>query len=405
MRGTPGPPVSAVKGVTGKHAAAMKIVVFCPNLIGDTVMATPTFRALRQHFPDARLTALIRPQVAPVLDGTTWFDEIIRCHHRSPKRPERPRSVIRRLKEEKHDVAILLPNSFRVAWMAWRAGIPRRAGYIRYCRGLLLTDGLQPPRDSAGRFIPTPIVGYYLALAHRLGCSSRSLQLELATTQDDEAAADRAWSALGLSEHRPVVCLNTGGAFGPAKNWPSESFAMVARRLAEEQGVSVLVICGPAERSASREIARLAGHPAVVSLADQPLSLGLSKACVRRAALMITTDSGPRHFAAAFGTPVISLFGPTFIAWTRTYHPQAVHMMKPVPCGPCQRPVCPLGHHRCMRELSPESVYQVAVRLLNRDSRIRRDSPHASPFGNTTHATSQTDLGSQARNSPGTGGS
>ena len=83
---------------------------------------------------------------------------------------------------------------------------------------------------------------------------------------------------------------------------------------------------GPDERESAREIVRAADHPHVVSLADQPLSIGLSKACVRRSALMITTDSGPRHFAAAFGTPVITLFGPTHIAWTRTYHPHAWHM-------------------------------------------------------------------------------
>ena len=139
--------------------------------------------------------------------------------------------------------------------------------------------------------------------------------------------------------------------------------------------LSVLVLCGPAEREAAREIVRLADHPAVVSLADQPLSLGLSKACVRRASLLITTDSGPRHFAAAFGTPVISLFGPTHIAWTRTYHPQAIHMHQPVPCGPCQRPVCPEGHHRCMRELSPERVIQAAIELLGRNRRTHRLEP------------------------------
>ena len=85
---------------------------------------------------------------------------------------------------------------------------------------------------------------------------------------------------------------------------------------------------------------------------------------MRRSALMITTDSGPRHFAAAFDVPVISLFGPTHIAWTRTYHPHAVHLFHPVPCGPCQKPVCPLGHHRCMTELTPDAVFRAAVRML-----------------------------------------
>ncbi len=356
----------------------MKIAVFCPNLIGDTVMATPTFRALRGQFPDARCTAIIRPHVAPVLEGTSWFDETVLFHHRSNRRDQRTHALVHRLRQIRHDIAILLPNSFRAAWVAWRAGIPRRIGYIRYGRGILLTEGLKPPRDPAGKLLPTPVVEYYLALARLLGCRASSLQLELATTAGDESAADRALSELGLAADERLVCLNTGGAFGPAKNWPDASFAELARRLASETGVAVLVLCGPAERAAAAEIARLADHPRVVSLSKQSLSLGLSKACVRRAALLITTDSGPRHFAAAFGTPVISLFGPTHIAWTRTYHPHALHLFQPVPCGPCQRPVCPEGHHRCMRELTPDQVMRATLSLLGTEERTRNRNTHGS---------------------------
>jgi heptosyltransferase-2 len=89
----------------------------------------------------------------------------------------------------------------------------------------------------------------------------------------------------------------------------------------------------------------------------------LTKACVRRCHLLITTDSGPRHFAAAFNRPVVTLFGPTHIAWTETYQPSAIHLQRSVPCGPCQRRVCPLDH-RCMTELRPEFVLAAATRLL-----------------------------------------
>jgi heptosyltransferase-2 len=359
----------------------MKIAVFCPNLVGDTVMATPTFRALRRRFPDAHLTGIIRPHIAPVLDGNPWFDTILPAHHRSKRSRERTLALVSRLRRDRYDLAVLLPNSLRPALVAWLAGIPRRVGYIRYGRGPLLTDGLSPSRSPDGGFLPVPIVESYLALAGVLGCRGESRRLELGTTREDEAAADRAWQRLGLGRDRPVVCLNTGGAFGPAKNWPAEHFAALARRLVAECGVSILVLCGPSERSSAREIVRLADHARVVSLDGQPLGLGLSKACVRRADLLITTDSGPRHFAAAFQTPVITLFGPTHIAWTRTYHPQALHLIHPVPCGPCQRPTCSEGHHRCMREISPGHVFEAAVRLLTpmKNDRLpttyRRDLP------------------------------
>ena len=347
----------------------MKIAVFCPNLIGDTVMATPTFRALRQGFPGATIVGVIKPRVAPTLDATPWFDDWIYFDRGSSHRDRRTLGVLCRLRRQRFDLAVFLPNSFRPAWIAWMAGIPRRVGYVRYARGILLTDRLYHARDTSGRLLPTPIVETYLHLARHVGCPVDSVRTELATTLEDEAAADRAFASLGLGNARRIVCLNTGGAFGPAKSWPVPHFAALARRLADVADVSILVLCGPGEREAAREIVLAAAHPHVVSLADQPLGIGLTKACVRRSALMVTTDSGPRHFAAAFNTPVITLFGPTHIAWTRTYHPQAWHILHRVPCGPCQRPVCPEGHHRCMRDLSPETVFRAALRVLEGTAR------------------------------------
>jgi heptosyltransferase-2 len=345
---------------------SMRIVVFCPNLIGDTVMATPTLRALRQAFADATIDAVIKPGVFPTLDGCPWLDHRILFDPRAEQARHRTPALLAYLRSNHYDLAVLLPNSFRSALLAWLGRCRRRVGYARGGRGWLLTDRLAPPRDPRGRYVPVPAVDYYLKLARHLGCRIDSTRLELFTTDADEQAADRVWDALGLPADGPVVCLNTGGAFGPAKSWPVEHFAGLARKLAAEAAVDCLVLCGPQEREAARAIVARANHPRVVSLAQQTLGIGLSKACVRRSALLITTDSGPRHFAAAFGVPVVSLFGPTHIAWTRTYHPHALHLQQPVPCGPCQKGVCREGHHRCMVELDPDRVYAAALRLLGR---------------------------------------
>ena len=164
-----------------------------------------------------------------------------------------------------------------------------------------------------------------------------------------------------------MVGLNPGAAFGAAKHWPAEHFAELAREPGRPPRAPACSSCAarPSARSATR-IAAEADRPGVVSLGDSPLSLGLTKAVVRRLALLVTTDSGPRHFAAAFDRPVVTLFGPTHIAWTETYYPKAVHLQKQVPCGPCQQRVCPLGHHRCMTELTPAEVFAAADRLLRR---------------------------------------
>jgi heptosyltransferase-2 len=190
--------------------------------------------------------------------------------------------------------------------------------------------------------------------------------MELFTTPRDEAAADAIWRHAGLTDYAKVVCLNPGAAFGSAKHWPVDYFATLARDLAQRQGHGVLVLCGPAEQDLARRIRALARHPAVHSLADAPLSIGLTKACIRRADLLVTTDSGPRHFAAAFNRPVVTLFGPTHIAWTETYFPLAVHLQEKVKCGPCQLRVCPLDH-RCMTQLTPAQVYHAATALLAKE--------------------------------------
>lgn len=341
-----------------------RLVVFGPSWVGDAVMATPALRAIRGRFKSSEIVGVLRPTVASALEGGPWFDRSILFDPRSPDRSRRSTAVWRKLRAGRFDLAILFPNSFRAAALAWLGGVPRRVGYARGGRRWLLTDPIEPPRADRGSKVPTPIVGYYLEIARHLGCRSDSLRTELYTTVADERNADHARDQLGLNADARVVCLNTGGAFGPAKNWPIEHFVRLARRLADEADLNVLVLCGPNERDAARTIVARANHHRVKSLADLPPGIGLTKACIRRSTLLITTDSGPRHFAAPFGVPVITLFGPTHIAWTRTYHPQSVHLLRPVPCGPCQQRVCPEGHHRCMRELDPDAVFRAAEHLI-----------------------------------------
>lgn len=343
----------------------MKIAVFLPNWVGDVVMATPVLRAVREHFAGAEVLGVMKPYVAGVLAGAPWLDRQLLLDRRWP---------VAALRRERIDLAILLPNSFHSALLAWLGGCRRRVGYARYGRSFLLTRTLPPVRDERGRLKPSPVIDAYAELAVAAGCPRPSRRLELFTTPQDEAAADAVWRGTGLDDAREVICLNPGAAFGSAKFWPTESWVEVARTLADERGCGVLVLCGPAERALAGQIAAGANRREVRSLADYPPSLGLTKACVRRADLLITTDSGPRHFATAFDRPTLTLFGPTHVAWTETYHARAVHLQKPVPCGPCQRRVCPLDH-RCMKELTPGEVLTEARRLLPPAGGQRRPLP------------------------------
>ena len=346
----------------------MKLAVFLPNWVGDAVMATPALRAIRSRFCEAECVAVLRPPIGDVLAGTSLVDRVITHDLRSGDPWKRGPRLAMRLRAEAFDVAVLFPNSFHTALLAFAAGAKRRVGFDRDGRGRLLTDRLEPKPKS----IPSPVIDEYLRIAERLGCRDLSRRMELALLPADEERFAAFRQTLSPEcRSRPFVTLNPGGAFGAAKHWPVPHFAYLSARIATELGRTALVLCGPAEREQAREIVRLAAVPNVVSLADVPPSIGLTKAAVKASELLVTTDSGPRHFAVPFGVPAITLFGPTHIAWSETFAVNAVHLQLPVDCGPCQQRVCPLGHHRCMIELSPDRVFEAVDNLL---SRIRREA-------------------------------
>lgn len=349
---------------------SMRIGVFLPNWIGDVAMATPALRAVRDQFPDAEIVGIMRPYVADVLAGTGLLDRTMFYNPRGSDTSQKGSTFVRALRAERFDTALLLTNSLRTAWLSWLSGAPRRVGFARDLRSWLLTDRIAPK----SRRVPNPVMDEYLRLAERLGCRiTSSRQIELAVQSADEERLEEFWSQVETPANkaalrwlrRSYVCINTGGAFGGAKNWPKEYFAELACRIVEELGHGVLVVCGPSEREDARWIAAAADNPAVVSLADARLSIGLTKAAIRGAELLVTTDSGPRHFAAAFGVPVVTLYGPTHIAWSETHYAKAEHLQLKLDCGPCQQRECPLKHHRCMRDLSVNTVFDAVQRQLS----------------------------------------
>lgn len=351
----------------------MKIAIFLPNWIGDVVMATPALRAVRNQFPSAEIVGIMRPYVADVLAGTTLIDRVLFYNPRGKDLSQRGISFIKALRAERFDTALLLPNSLRTGFLAWISGASRRIGFARDLRGWLLTDRVVPKSKS----IPHPVLDEYLRLVEQLGCSVKSRQMELAVPAEDQTRFDEFWDqqkkrfSNASVPRSSLVCLNTGGAFGAAKNWPREYFSKLADRIATELGKQVLILCGPSERADARWIAAEAANPFVFSMADAKLSIGLTKAAIRAADLLVTTDSGPRHFAAAFKTPVVSLFGPTHIAWSETHYDRGEHLQLKLDCGPCQQRECPLKHHRCMRDLSVDTVFSAVKRQLAKYTSIR----------------------------------
>lgn len=288
-----------------------RLLVVLPSWVGDAVMATPTLRALRAGFPGAFIGGLVRPGIDQVLAGTPFLDEF---HVERAAGVMGPKHAAAKVRPRRYDVALLLTNSFSTALTTRIAGIPRRIGYDRDGRGLLLTDRMAAPKREDGRWAPVPAVEYYFELARRFlvpGAAASPGLMELGIAPEQDILAEQVLGRAGIETSDAFVVLNPGGN-NPAKRWPAERFAEIAGRIGR-RGIRVLVNAAPAEAELAAQI--VAGTGAV-SLAPLGGTLGSLKGIVRRSRLMVTNDTGPRHIAAALGVPVVTLFGPTDHRWT-----------------------------------------------------------------------------------------
>ena len=319
-------------------------------------MAMPTLAALRQHLRQTHITVMVPRPLKPIITPNPWADRIV-------THADRMRRLAPRLAQGGFDTVVLLPNSFRWAMVARLARIGRRIGYDRDWRGWLLTDPLLPRRDKRG-FVKVPTRDYYLGIARYLGMHQPDPTMRLFTRPADDAEADALLSRAGYDPHdaRPLVLLNPGANYGDAKMWHPERFAAVADMATHQLDAVVAVSGAPKERAIlDRVIA--AAHSPILDLPALGLKLRLLKSVVRRATVMITNDTGPRHIAAAMGTAVVTIFGPTDPKWTEIGFAHERQVMLDVPCGPCQLKRCPLDH-RCMNWLEPERVFEKVAELV-----------------------------------------
>ncbi|TWT39396.1 lipopolysaccharide heptosyltransferase II [Blastopirellula retiformator] len=347
----------------------MKTVVVLPNWIGDVVMATPALKAIRaQSQPGDEIVGVMQPYVKDVLRGTHLLDRSIYWSKKTSDRRRRFWGVVKQLRAESFDQAILFTNSLRTAALPYFGKAKRRIGYARGWRSPLLTDRLTPPKMPNGKYAPISAVDYYLDLVEMAGYPSQGQQPVLAISQAEQRRVDEIWKKFDFFGKK-VVVFNTGGAYGAAKHWPAEHYITLAEQLVKDPSVAVLLICGPQERETVAKIEQAIDHPNACSLADETLNIGLSKAAVHQADVLVTTDSGPKHFAAAFATPTVALFGPTDPRWGDSHNPVETMLNHPVDCGPCVKRVCPLGHHDCMQKLSVARVYQAVQDHLNQAKR------------------------------------
>jgi heptosyltransferase-2 len=335
------------------------ILVFLPNWVGDVVMATPLLAALREQRPTDRIVHAGRPAPLAVLDGCDFADETITLQKGTPAQKE--------IRAAQADVALLLPNSFRSAWLAWRGGIKRRIGYARDLRRWLLTDPVQPTRDAKGAFAAVPEIDSYNALGEVLGIESNwNIQLQV-TDRDAQAAAKLMQSDTGDNgdhgDKAPWVLLNAGAANNLHKLWPAERFAALADALTETVGAKIILHGSPADAPIVRQVAAAMKRPPALDFTVEKGSIGLLKAMVQRSDLVVTNDTGARHIAAALHRPTLTLFISTDPEWARidSPHETILTINKPFQLVTPDSP----EHHAMRDGLTLEAVLQESLAILN----------------------------------------
>lgn len=340
-----------------------RVLVRATNWIGDAVMSLPALRALREANPGAHIAILAKPWVGDLYGREPFCDELIPYEAASGVRDLGSKmDAARALRGMDFDTAILLQNAFEAAMVAWVARIPRRIGYNRDGRGLLLTHPVPVPKPGE---IPRHERYYYLELLRRAGLIPKLPQVDairLEGARDARHGGIELLRAAGLGDF--VVGISPGAAYGTAKRWLPDRFAEAVAAISARTGASAAVFGSAAERPLCEEVAaalRKAGVTVRNFAGETTLAQFIAMAAACR--VLLTNDSGAMHIASALGTPTVTVFGATDDTTTGPTGPLARVVREPVDCSPCLLRECPIDH-RCMTRVDAARVARAALELL-----------------------------------------
>lgn len=333
-----------------------KILVRATNWVGDAVMSLPALRALHEKFPGAEISILAKPWVAD-LYGREPF-----CHRVIPYGPVSlggKWSAARALQTEKFDAAILLQNAFEAAAVAFLARIPVRIGYARDGRSALLTRAVPVPKPGE---IPRHERFYYLELLHRAGILDSLPESEMIRLEGAPAArlaGIAKYRSLGMGE--TIVGISPGAAYGTAKQWLPDRFAVAASRLARDLGGQIAIFGSASERELGDFVQSACTAPARNFAGETTLAEFIDMAAACR--VYLTNDSGAMHIASALAVPTVTVFGATDHIGTGPTGPLTRIVREDVECSPCLKRECPIDH-RCMTRVEAVRVAEAALDLL-----------------------------------------
>ena len=325
-----------------------RLIVRLPNWLGDTVMAVPALRAVRAGWPET--SVLLAGPWAQILAGQGLADTLA-TYPRAWRGRLATADTIRAFHGE---MAVLLPNSLEAALTAWYWGAKRRVGFAVGGRTRWLTDRVAWPTARLHQ------VDEYLRLIEHLGLPVETRVPAMTPPAPDGEARRRVRGLLDTvlgKRTAPRVGLHLGADYGPSKLWPVRRMIEGVRALAAAKTAPVL-LGAPGDASLAKTITAAVGVANLVGR-DEP---ALLPALLSELDVVVAGDTGISHLAAALGTPVVALFGPTDPALTAPLGPATV-LVNPVPCAPCFYRVCPI-EHPCLAGISAEHVADAVTKAL-----------------------------------------
>lgn len=344
-----------------------RFLIVAPSWVGDAILSQPLLRRLLKRNPGSSIDVFAPKWVAPVLARMPEVSNVIAnpFGHGQLRLADRWRCG-QQLKQRGYDHAIVLPNSIKSALIPFLAGIPKRTGFIGEMRYGLLNDARK--LDAAA--LPLMVERYAL-LAEAPG-AGLSHPLEKPSLQADAAGARTVIARLGLDINKPMAAFCPGAEYGPAKRWPTEHFATLAKEYVQS-GYEILLLGSAKDQPVGAEINRLSGNICRDLTGQTNLAEVIDlMSCAR---FVVSNDSGLMHVAAALNKPTAALFGSSSPLHTPPLSDRARVISLRLECSPCFQRECPLGHFNCMRQLHPALVQQTVTQLVDQKSEDEHNQP------------------------------
>jgi lipopolysaccharide heptosyltransferase I len=339
-----------------------RVLVVKPSSFGDIIHTLPALDAIHRGWPQTAVDWIVKPEWMPLLEGHPMLREVLPF----PTDWGAWRRMIPLVRARRYDMVLDFQGLLRSGVLSLCTGAPVRIGFANGREGSpwCYTRRVGTAGDSAGGRAtpgerPMHAVDRYLSLVREAGVAiGQPVRFPLPAWPEAEQWVDGWWRGAGIRSDE-TVCIVHPAARWETKRWPAERFARLADRLVKEQGWRVILVAGPAERPQAEAVARLMQQP-VIDLAGRT-TLPQLAALLRRAARLVTNDSGPMHLAAAVGTPVVAFFGPTDPRKIGPYGRDHQALRAEIDCSPCGRRRCVQGL-ACLNAIGVDDAYAAALR-------------------------------------------